>query len=140
MPSGHTHDPDERTGDRVAPPRAYWVTCTGDLQSDEGISVNVTDPEIHTFVKALTKELLKGAGTHNPAVLTYGDGSMVLVSVFFAEDKSAAVAAAEAAFGDAIRAAGGSTEFPDGSPCWRVARLLRYGTLAVKEVPGVAAA
>jgi len=113
----------------VGPEKPYWVTFSGALM-DDGEMVDNRSFEAQEFVKALTKCLVGSERTTSPAILTYGDGSVVLTAVVAAGSEGTAVDTARAAFAVAITAAGGSSKFPDGEhPSWTVARLLRKATV-----------
>lgn len=116
----------------MSPRRPYWVTYTGTI-GDESGPVDPKDPRLSRFLLALTRGLLSHDVAHSPAVLTYGDGEIVLSTVVQAPSEGTALDFAKAAFAESITIAGGSSTFPEHEhPCWEVARLLRYAT--VQEV------
>lgn len=121
----------------TTPLKPYWVTYAGVLVDDEG-QFDHKDVGLNSFLSSLTKELIKHPYPYGPGVLTYGDGRVILTAVVQAMSQGGAVDLARGAFTDAICAAGGFSDLPDGRDnAWAVARLL--GRATVEELTAPAA-
>lgn len=122
--------------------KTYWVTCTGGITDNDGV-FSTDDTGLQSFLTRLTGFLGKTDTAENPAVLTYGDGTLIMTSAVHAASEGNAVDLAKATFTDAIARAGGwsdldGDEEDEDSEVWQAVRLFKFETTTVRELEKVA--
>lgn len=114
--------------------RHFWVRWSGTIACEDG-SFDSMDPDLRAFLRALSFEFSRNKTLTQPSVICPGDGSISLSSVVEAKNSGDAVNTAKDSFEEAIRAAGGFGNLPDGEhPSWKIRELIRLFEAQVREL------
>jgi hypothetical protein len=99
--------------------RTFWVRFRGTIV-DDADRCDTTSSSFRAFLAATTQEFSKHSDLSQPGVYSPGDGSITLAAVVEAVSAGDAILMANKAFDQAIKRAGGSTNWPTpGPPHWK---------------------